>query len=40
MTDDADSKEKTQSGWQVALLVLGFVLGTIALALVIKTVFF
>lgn len=40
MTNDAGSHEKTQSGWQVALGVLGFILGTIAIALIIKAILF
>jgi hypothetical protein len=40
MTDDAGSHEKTQSGRQVALAVLGFILGTVAIALIIKAIFF
>jgi hypothetical protein len=40
MTGDAGSPEKTQSGWQIVLGVLGFILGTIAIALIIKVILF
>jgi hypothetical protein len=40
MVDNADSNEKTQSGWQVALGVLAFIFGTIAIALILKAIFF
>jgi hypothetical protein len=40
MTDDANSNEETQSGWKVALLVLGFIVGTIAIAVAIKAILF
>jgi len=40
MTDDAGSHEKTQSGWQVAFAVLGFIVGTVVIALIVKALLF
>jgi len=40
MANGQGSKEESQSGWQILLIILGFILGIVVFTLVMKAVLF
>ncbi len=40
MENKQGSKEESQSGWQVLLIILGFIVGTIVFTFVMKAILF